>query len=99
MVLELASPMLCIEQTLENRFTSLNYLVPQCVWKLFLTPGQLSMALQDLVQIVTNDFKTGLREENLWLLFAPFPVDLEQRVSFRMVKFPASKLLVVSTQS
>ena len=30
--------------------------------------------LQDLVQIVTNDFKTELREENHWLLFAPIPV-------------------------
>ena len=32
------------------------------------------LLLQDLVQMVTNDFKTGLREENLWLLFAPTPV-------------------------
>ena len=31
--------------------------------------------LKDLVQIVTNDFKTELREENDWLLFAPIPVD------------------------
>ena len=31
-------------------------------------------SLQDLVQIVTNDFKTEPREENHWLLFAPIPV-------------------------
>ena len=30
--------------------------------------------VQDLAQIVTNDFKTELREENHWLLFAPIPV-------------------------
>ena len=30
--------------------------------------------LQDLVQIVTNGFKTELREDNHWLLFAPIPV-------------------------
>ena len=29
---------------------------------------------QPLVQIVTNDFKTELREANHWLLFAPIPV-------------------------
>ena len=28
--------------------------------------------VQDLVQTVTNDFKTELREENRWLLFASF---------------------------
>ena len=33
-----------------------------------------NIELQDLVQIVTNDFKTELREENHWLLFAPIPV-------------------------
>ena len=31
--------------------------------------------VQGLVQIVTNDFKTELREENHWLLFAPIPVE------------------------
>ena len=34
----------------------------------------ISRQVQDLVQIVTNDFKTELREENHWLLFAPIPV-------------------------
>ena len=34
----------------------------------------LLQALQDLVQIITNDFKTELREENHWLLFALTPV-------------------------
>ena len=34
------------------------------------------------MQIVTNDFKTELREENHWLLFAPIPV-LIQFVGFR----------------
>ena len=28
-----------------------------------------------IVQIVTNDFKTELREENHWLLFVPIPVE------------------------
>ena len=31
--------------------------------------------MQDLVQIVANDFKTELREKNHWLLFEPIPVE------------------------
>ena len=44
-------------------------------------PGMLAFpfvssttVLHDLVQLVTNEFKTELREENHWLLFAPIPV-------------------------
>ena len=36
------------------------------------------MILQDLVQIVTSDFKSELRKENHWLLFAPIPVLIKQ---------------------
>ena len=45
--------------------------------------------LQDLVQIVTNDFKTELRDENHWLLFAPFPVYARQ-IRVRYPKFISS---------
>ena len=53
--------------------------------------------LQDLVQIVTNDFETELREvdansnqrfetelreENHWLLFAPIPVEPKNCVDY-----------------
>ena len=34
----------------------------------------VTKTLVDLVQIVTKDFKTELREENHWLLFALIPV-------------------------
>ena len=43
------------------------------------TPHSLCQRwLHDLVQIVTNDFKTELQEENHWLLYAPIPVVLER---------------------
>ena len=38
--------------------------------------------IQDSVQIVTNDFKTELRVENHWLLFAPIPVEPKNCVDY-----------------
>ena len=43
--------------------------------------------VQDFVQIVTNDFKTELQQENHWLLFAPIPVEHLHLMYFRNAYF------------
>ena len=50
----------------------------------------------DLVQIVTNDFKTVLRGENHWLLFAPIPVVIHEATRPVTPRFVASMPFKVS---
>ena len=50
------------------------------------------LQLQDLVQIVTNDFKTELREENHWLLIAPVPVKPIDLPSKLFLPLPSSEI-------